>query len=70
MSKTTLLSGMITEAQTKKISELVSMPEFQLPVAGFLKNVTDNKVSSIDELTSAQANDVIAVASKLIKVKK
>jgi hypothetical protein len=62
-------TGMATEAQLKKIEELTSSPDFGLPVTSFLKNITGGIARSVDELTSAQANDVINVFAKLKKKK-
>lgn len=70
MIDTTKQQGMATEAQKKKITELVTAPNFTIPLAGFLKNITGNTASSIDELTSAQADDVLGVFKKLVKAKK
>ena len=63
------IKGMATETQIDKINKLVSSPDFKIPLASFLKNITGGTVSSIDELTSAQANDVIGTFKKLVKSK-
>ena len=70
MSDTTKIHGMATDAQKQKITELVTFPGFTLPLASFLKSITGNIACSIEELTSAQANDVLGVFKKLEKAKK
>jgi hypothetical protein len=57
---------MASAAQLDKIKEL-TQPPFKMPLASLLKSVTDNKAASLEELTSAQAKDVIAVFKKFKK---
>ena len=56
--------SMATATQLSKINEFVTSPDFKIPLASFLKNITGGTVSSIEELTSAQANDVLGVLRK------
>lgn len=59
------MQGMATESQLTKIKELVSSPNFKVPLASFLKNIAG--VTSIDELTGAQAKDILCVLTKKLK---
>jgi hypothetical protein len=59
--------GMATESQLTKIKGLVTSPEFRLPLASLLKSITGGTVSSLDELTGAQAKDVLSVLTKKLK---
>ncbi len=61
------ISGMITEAQLRKIKEKIESPDFKIPLASFLKSITGGLASSVDELTSAQAKDVLNAFKKLKK---
>ena len=61
---------MATKAQMTKIREFVASTDFHIPLASFLKNIMGGRASSIDELTHAQAKDVIGVIGKLVKAKK
>ena len=63
----TPLAGMADDQQLDKIRELVSSPDFKLPLSSFLKDITRGEARSIDELTSAQAKEVINVFKKFTK---
>lgn len=57
----------ITEQQAETLSELFGSPDFKLSMADVLQSVTRRKVATIEELTSAEAKDVINVFKKFTK---
>ena len=58
------IKGMASIVQISHINELVEDTDNTFPVSAFLKNVTHGRAACIDELTGAQAEDVIRILEK------
>ena len=58
------IKGMVSIAQISRINGLFNGPNHIFPVSAFLKNVTNGRAACIDELTCAQANEVIRILGK------
>ena len=58
------IMGMASKAQIDRIHQLILAAGNSQPVVSLLKNASRGRASAADELTCAQANEVIRVLGK------